>query len=171
MMLPASFPSGAAGLAPGTQLMAGIRPENVAISLTATGGLPAVVDLVEELGSARVAYCRLNARELAVVLPPGDERYEGRQVFLDFAAEALHLFDRTSGQRIDVLPPRASRPPSGCWPAPDPASPGYGMWLGHGWIATSIQVSIRRMAGLHSPAIPCLTYYHTAPRGLSCHIP
>jgi sn-glycerol 3-phosphate transport system ATP-binding protein len=94
----------AAGLAPGTQLMAGIRPENVAISLTATGGLPAVVDLVEELGSARVAYCRLNARELAVVLPPGDERYEGRQVFLDFAAEALHLFDRTSGRRIDVAP-------------------------------------------------------------------
>ena len=44
------------------------------------------------------------AEGLTLVLPAGDERYEGRQVFLDFAAEALHLFDRTSGQRIDVAP-------------------------------------------------------------------
>ncbi len=90
-------------LAEGTRLTVGVRPESVGISLAATGGLPAMVDLVEELGNARVAYCTVNDRELAVVLPPGDDRYEEQQVFLTFAPEGWHVFDRTDGRRMDVV--------------------------------------------------------------------
>jgi len=90
-------------LAPGAQLTIGIRPENVGISFAAGKGLPAMVDLVEELGSARVAYCTVRDRELAVVLPAGDERYEGRNVWLELAPQALHFFDRSSGKRLEIL--------------------------------------------------------------------
>jgi sn-glycerol 3-phosphate transport system ATP-binding protein len=88
-------------LATGTQLTLGIRPEHVGIAFAANG-LPAMVDLVEELGSARVAYCTVRERELAVVLPAGDERYEGREVSLTFARDAWHIFDRSTGKRIEM---------------------------------------------------------------------
>ncbi len=93
-------------LAEGTQLTLGIRPEHVGIAF-AGNGLAAMVDLVEELGSARVAYCTVKNRELAVVLPAGDERYEGREVSLQFAPDAWHIFERSTGKRIEAT---AARP-------------------------------------------------------------
>ncbi|GLQ09710.1 sn-glycerol-3-phosphate import ATP-binding protein UgpC 2 [Devosia yakushimensis] len=88
-------------LAAGTLVTLGIRPEAIGISFDSTRGLPATVDLVEELGGSRVAYCAVKSLELAIVLPPGDESYEGRQVFLDFG-KAWHIFDRLTGKRIET---------------------------------------------------------------------
>jgi len=96
------------GIAKGTPLVLGMRPEAITLSFDSSRGLPATVDLVEELGGSRVAYCTVNGRELAVVLPPGDERYEGREVHLQFDRRAWHLFDRATGKRLDSLvQPRA----------------------------------------------------------------
>ena len=93
---------GQSTLAEGTPLTLGIRPEAVALSLQAGRGIPADVDLVEELGGSRVAYCSLAGREIAVVLPAGEESIDGKTVWLDFAAPALHGFDRVTGKRIDL---------------------------------------------------------------------
>ncbi|MET3896348.1 sn-glycerol 3-phosphate transport system ATP-binding protein [Devosia sp. UYZn731] len=98
----------AAELGIGTKVMLGMRPEAVALSLDPAHGLPATVELVEELGGSRVAYCRIKSLELAVVLPPGDEDYEGRQVFLDFSSNAWHVFDVATGMRLAL--PVGDRP-------------------------------------------------------------
>jgi sn-glycerol 3-phosphate transport system ATP-binding protein len=92
----------APALAAGTLVTLGVRPEAITISSDPTRGLPATVDLVEELGGSRVAYCTIKGLELAVVLPAGDEPYEGRQVFLGFTGKSCHLFDRASGHRIET---------------------------------------------------------------------
>jgi len=89
------------GMNVGTSVMLGMRPEAISLSLDPRNGLPAMVDLVEELGGSRVAYCRVKSLELAVVLPPGDEKLEGRQVFLDFGSNAWHMFDVDTGMRME----------------------------------------------------------------------
>jgi len=93
---------GQTALADGTTLTLGIRPESIALSTTVGTGLPATVDLVEELGGSRVAYCNLDGKEVAVVLPAGEQSLDGATVWLSFPAAALHCFDRITGQRIDV---------------------------------------------------------------------
>lgn len=93
---------GQTALADGTTLTLGIRPESIALSTTVGTGLPATVDLVEELGGSRVAYCNLDGKEIAVVLPAGEQSLDGATVWLSFPAAALHCFDRITGQRIDV---------------------------------------------------------------------
>ena len=90
-----------AGLAEGTPLTVGIRPESITLGEAGEGGLHATVELVEELGGSRIAYCAVKDKEFAVVLPPGDEPYEGRQVSLQFEPRDLHLFDRLTGLRLE----------------------------------------------------------------------
>ncbi|MGV8855655.1 MAG: ABC transporter ATP-binding protein [Devosia sp.] len=99
---------GQVALPPGTPLTVGIRPESIALTPEVGQGMAAGIDLVEELGGSRVAYCSLDGCEIAVVLPPGDEKLEGATVGLNFPSAALHCFDRVTGQRLQVGP-RASR--------------------------------------------------------------
>jgi sn-glycerol 3-phosphate transport system ATP-binding protein len=93
---------GHADLGKDTAVTVGIRPEAFVLSQTPGQGLSATVELVEELGGSRVAYCRMADREIAVVLPPGDEALEGKPVWLHSPAHAVHLFERNSGQRLNV---------------------------------------------------------------------
>jgi len=86
----------------GTPLTLGIRPEAIMLSTTLGRGIPASVDLVEELGGSRVAYCNLAGREIAVVLPAGYEKIDGQTVSLTFPGDALHGFDRVSGKRLEA---------------------------------------------------------------------
>ena len=97
-------------LAKGTLLTVGIRPENVVLSTRTGAGLPATVDLVEELGGSRVAYCKLANQEVAVVLPPGDENIEGATVWLTLPQHAIQCFDRISGLRLDMPATAVARP-------------------------------------------------------------
>jgi sn-glycerol 3-phosphate transport system ATP-binding protein len=89
------------GFAPGTPLTVGIRPEAVTLSLESGPGLPATVELVEELGGSRIAYCAVKGKEIAVVLPATYEPLEGRAVTLQFETADLHTFDRVTGLRIE----------------------------------------------------------------------
>ncbi|MCP8884143.1 sn-glycerol-3-phosphate ABC transporter ATP-binding protein UgpC [Devosia sp. XJ19-1] len=99
-----------AGLAEGTPLTVGVRPEAITLMPEGADGLQATVELVEELGGSRIAYCALKGSEIAVVLPPGDEPYEGRQVTLSFDQRDLHLFDRITGLRVEIEPSRLEKP-------------------------------------------------------------
>ncbi|QDZ12697.1 ABC transporter ATP-binding protein [Devosia ginsengisoli] len=93
---------GQSTLLAGTTLTIGIRPENIALSAVKGQGLPATVDLVEELGGSRVAYCNLDGSEVAVVLPPGDDKIDGNTMWLTFPPQLIQSFDRLSGLRLDV---------------------------------------------------------------------
>ncbi|NSZ66263.1 sn-glycerol-3-phosphate ABC transporter ATP-binding protein UgpC (plasmid) [Agrobacterium tumefaciens] len=98
----ASVPDFAIDIAdPGVDEMTiGIRPEDVVVSFEATDGLATSIDLVEELGGTRIAYCPVGTTEFAVVLPADAEDYQGRAVFLKFPEPALHIFDAVSGTRL-----------------------------------------------------------------------
>ncbi len=98
----------------GTLLTVGIRPEKLVLSTQSGSGLPATVDLVEELGGSRVAYCNLSGYEVAVVLPAGGDRIEGSTVSLTLPQKDIHCFNRQTGLRIkaSVVPnslPRTRR--------------------------------------------------------------
>jgi sn-glycerol 3-phosphate transport system ATP-binding protein len=98
----------ALALAEATSLTLGIRPEDVRLTNgTSRDGIPAVVDLVEELGGSRVGYCSVGSTEIAVILPPGADDLEGRRVNLKFPGESIHLFDTQSGERVPI--PKAER--------------------------------------------------------------
>ena len=77
----------------------GIRPEAILLSDNPAEGLPVTIDLVEELGGSRIAYCALAGTEMAVVLPTDGRGQEGRDMRLILPAEALHVFDTASGAR------------------------------------------------------------------------
>jgi sn-glycerol 3-phosphate transport system ATP-binding protein len=90
-----------AQLVDGQALTLGIRPEDIVASLNpGSGGLPAMVELVEELGGNRVAYCALAEQQLAVVLPKNFNVMDGGALYLTFPENALHGFDATSGKRL-----------------------------------------------------------------------
>jgi sn-glycerol 3-phosphate transport system ATP-binding protein len=88
----------------------GMRPEDIVVAPDNQSGLPVTVDLVEELGGSRIAYCSSGQTEIAVILPTNGERYEGRQVRLQMPAEALHFFDAGTGARLAMS--ASDAPPS-----------------------------------------------------------
>ncbi len=100
------------GLAAGTPVTIGMRPETISLGEAGLqGALPAKVELIEELGGSRIAYCALRGKDVAVVLPSGDEALEGKAVSLSVRPADLHIFDRVTGKRceVEVLDPVANR--------------------------------------------------------------
>ncbi|MBZ6078058.1 TOBE domain-containing protein [Microvirga puerhi] len=88
-------------MAAGTKLTLSIRPEDVVVSSdTKHGGLAVSIDLIEELGSSRVAYCPVGPQELAVELPRNAENFDHRTICLECPARRLHAFDRETGKRL-----------------------------------------------------------------------
>jgi sn-glycerol 3-phosphate transport system ATP-binding protein len=88
-------------LGDGQALTLGIRPEDIVASLDpGSGGFLAMVELVEELGGNRVAYCSLAEQQLAVVLPKSFNVLSGGVLYLTFPEDAVHGFDATSGKRL-----------------------------------------------------------------------
>ncbi|MGO4285068.1 ABC transporter ATP-binding protein [Bosea sp. TAB14] len=90
--------------APGTKLTFGIRPEDLTV---ATGddspALSGTVDLVEELGSSRAAYCSIGPHELAIILPKGFALNRAGRITMGIPAGAVHLFDEANGHRLRSL--------------------------------------------------------------------
>jgi sn-glycerol 3-phosphate transport system ATP-binding protein len=85
----------------GQALTLGIRPEDFIVSHDpVSGGLQATVELVEELGGSRVAYCALAEQQVAVVLPKSFDVIDGGTLYLTFPQNALHGFDASSGKRL-----------------------------------------------------------------------
>jgi sn-glycerol 3-phosphate transport system ATP-binding protein len=94
-----ALPADGFELAAGTRLTLGIRPEDVVVHSDPRRGLAATVDIVEELGGSRIAYCALGDQELAVALPKGED-FDPGFVYLELPAHALHAFDKDSGRRL-----------------------------------------------------------------------
>lgn len=94
-VLPVRLPSTAPA-----QVMVGVRPSAVRLDGT---GIPAVVELIENLGDSGVldlAFEGGNAR--ARITDIGQFR-EGQRLNIDVAAQDTHLFDPTTGKRLEPV--------------------------------------------------------------------
>jgi ABC-type sugar transport system ATPase subunit len=84
-------------------VLLGFRPEAVAVGPADRYPVPAVLQLVEHLGSQDVIYVSMGASRVAVVTPSRsvDLPADG-QLSLRVDPTALHLFDPTSGRRLST---------------------------------------------------------------------
>ncbi len=89
-----------AGLAIGRHFTLGVRPEDVEVEPASASGLPATVDLIEDLGGMRIAHCSVGETFVAAVLRRDAACREGERVCLRPRGEALHAFDRENGERM-----------------------------------------------------------------------
>ncbi|HET6287205.1 MAG TPA: sn-glycerol-3-phosphate ABC transporter ATP-binding protein UgpC [Amycolatopsis sp.] len=81
----------------GPGVVVGVRPEGWTIG---DGGLEAVVEVVEELGSDQYLYCRDGDRVLTVRTPGMAPWQRGEPISLTPRPGAVHLFDATTGDRL-----------------------------------------------------------------------
>lgn len=85
----------------GTPVTLGIRPQDVEVA-DGEGAVPASVHVVEPIGSQQIAHCRTEGGERLVVVAPVDVDFEeGQERTLRFPGESIHLFDATTGQRLE----------------------------------------------------------------------
>ena len=85
--------------APGErEVTLGVRPGDLKI---VPSGLAAEVELVEELGDSRIAVLHVGDQRVKLKTDSPIDLREGQAVHLGFAAKAAHLFDRSSGERLN----------------------------------------------------------------------
>ena len=96
-----------AGLAPGSKVELGVRPEEVTVSAD-HHGVPFVVEFLEELGAGRLAHGMLEGADFILSLPPGATLQPGETCRLHFAPAAMHLFDAATGNRCHTAGDAAS---------------------------------------------------------------
>ena len=116
--LPAALGAAVRRKATTRDVVLGVRPEHLVLGAsrpagngsavegmgTADGaGLPATVTVIESLGHERHVVCRLEDGTLVIVRQAGDEPVPsvGARVSIATDAEHLHLFEATSGSRIE----------------------------------------------------------------------
>jgi multiple sugar transport system ATP-binding protein len=80
----------------GAAIELGIRPEHV----EAGGDLPAVVEMVEPMGSDQLAWLRLGSQPLSMRLPAEAQIAVGERVSLRLPPGRLNLFDASTGRRL-----------------------------------------------------------------------
>ncbi|MBM3672327.1 MAG: ABC transporter ATP-binding protein [Actinobacteria bacterium] len=93
--------AGAARQAGVRRAVLGIRPEH--LSIGTDGLIAATVTVVEALGHERHVICRLEDDQMIIVRQPSSDPSpsEGETLRLSADPEHVHLFDATSGQRVD----------------------------------------------------------------------
>jgi ABC-type sugar transport system ATPase subunit len=77
----------------------GVRPGD--LRLVAADGVPAEVELVEELGDSRIAVLHAGAQRLKLKSAEALPLAEGQAVHLAAEPRHTHLFDRASGERLN----------------------------------------------------------------------
>ena len=85
---------------PGRDRILGLRPE--AVRLRREGGHPAVIESVEFLGADSHLACRIGGERLLVRASGLIDLAPGAGIGVDWAAQAVHLFDARSGRRIEA---------------------------------------------------------------------
>ena len=78
----------------------GIRPEHIALSSQAEGGVPLVMDTLEILGADNLAHGRWGEQKLVVRLAHQERPTAGSTLWLHLPENQLHLFDGETGQRV-----------------------------------------------------------------------
>ncbi|TKV11287.1 sn-glycerol-3-phosphate import ATP-binding protein UgpC [Citrobacter sp. wls619] len=84
----------------GRNMTLGIRPEHIALSSQAEGGVPLVLDTLEMLGADNLAHGRWGEQKLVVRLAHQHRPTAGSTLWLHLPENHLHLFDGETGQRV-----------------------------------------------------------------------
>ncbi len=84
----------------GRKITIGIRPEHIALSSQAEGGVPLVMDTLQILGADNLAHGRWGEQKLVVRLAHQERPTAGSTLWLHLAENQLHLFDGETGQRV-----------------------------------------------------------------------
>lgn len=84
----------------GRNMTLGIRPEHIALSSQAEGGVPLVLDTLEMLGADNLAHGRWGEQKLVVRLAHQHRPTAGSTLWLHLPDNHLHLFDGETGQRV-----------------------------------------------------------------------
>jgi len=84
-------------IAAARKVTVGVRPGDLRL---AEPGIAARVELIEELGDARVLDLRIGTQALKLKGDVHANLHEGETVHLAVAPNAIHLFDRESGARV-----------------------------------------------------------------------
>ena len=87
-------------LADAALLQVGVRPEHAELVLPSTGTFDARVDVVEELGPARLCNLMLEDIPVSVLTEGRPDLVPGSVVGVRLALDRLHVFDAASGRRI-----------------------------------------------------------------------
>ena len=91
------LPAGAS-VTPGQHVHVGVRPEHLVQS---EPGLPAEVTVIEPTGSETHVVLRSQGQDLVMLLKERQSLQVGQALSLGAPAEAIHVFDRDTGQRLN----------------------------------------------------------------------
>lgn len=80
------------------ELVLGLRPEDLGVA--DSGGLPALVESIEYLGSDNLIDCRIGSERLTARLPHRHRITPGELVRLTWVQGAAHLFNAITGERL-----------------------------------------------------------------------
>jgi sn-glycerol 3-phosphate transport system ATP-binding protein len=87
----------------GEGLALGLRPED--LTLSDAGGLPARITAIEYLGADSIVTAEVGVAAVAIRAPGGTRVRPGETIRLSWHAAAAHLFDMTTGLRLDDATP------------------------------------------------------------------
>ena len=85
-----------------SELLLGVRPENIKFLKRRKKGIPAEIHVIEPLGIGAVGILRIGSIFLRAIIPSGLQLKVGEKVNLLFKPE-LHVFDKETGQRYLAL--------------------------------------------------------------------
>lgn len=89
-----------------TAQLLGLRPEQLQPCAAKDPGFDVTVEATEYQGADAVLSCRLGMHSLVARLPGRSRLRAGDRLRLGWPADAVHLFDAHSGQRLNDPPPR-----------------------------------------------------------------
>ncbi|HEX2137290.1 MAG TPA: sn-glycerol-3-phosphate import ATP-binding protein UgpC [Microvirga sp.] len=88
------------GLAPGTPVEVGLRPEDLRVGPAGSGAVDLGVDFVEEPGATQLFHGRVGEAEFVVQAATGQIAADSRALSLSIDPGNVHLFDPQSGRRL-----------------------------------------------------------------------
>ncbi|WP_152046263.1 ABC transporter ATP-binding protein [Aureimonas psammosilenae] len=107
------LPAKIEGLASGTEVTLGIRPERIeVVDASHRAALPVTVDFVEELGPARAIHAVGPGFTVALLSTENLRPEAGERLYLRLPSEHLHLFSAKTGLRLDATPGPVPEPRS-----------------------------------------------------------
>ncbi|HEV2559473.1 MAG TPA: sn-glycerol-3-phosphate import ATP-binding protein UgpC [Microvirga sp.] len=89
-----------AGLASGSAIDVGLRPEDLRVGPAGSGAVDLAVDFVEELGATQLFHGKIGGAEFVVQAPTGQIAADARALSLSIDPANVHLFDRETGLRL-----------------------------------------------------------------------
>jgi ABC-type sugar transport system ATPase subunit len=93
--LPANLKQSLSAIQDGSELILGIRPEDVYIQTTpADDGFECQLVMMEALGSENIHHLQRGSLGIVSRTSPADVYPEGRTVWVTFESEGIRLFDR-----------------------------------------------------------------------------